>query len=115
MDALSAPILARRRSNSDESCPGHSVVCPERDRSSSQADEVAAPSAIDVDGVGPGPCAPGMARKEPYRDVLAGVPGPTPSTAVALGAVDEVERESAYKPGSVENSHSSAMRVAAHL
>jgi len=56
-----------------------------------------------------------MARKEPYRDVLAGVPGPTPSTAVALGAVDEVERESACKPGSVENSHSSAMRVAAHL
>ena len=56
-----------------------------------------------------------MARKEPYTDVLAGVPGPTPSTAVALGAVDEVERESAYKPGSVENSHSSAMRVAAHL
>ena len=72
-----------------------------------------------------------MARKEPYRgrktllllrhaaihggDVLAGVPGPTPSTAVALGTVDEVERESAYKPGSVENSHSSAMRVAAHL
>ena len=77
-----------------------------------------------------------MARKEPYRgrktllllrhaaihggDVLAGVPGPTPSTAVALGADDEVSqqserRESAYKPGSVENSHSSAMRVAAHL
>jgi len=100
---------------------GYFVDRPERDRRAERdAVDHAAPGAIDVDGVAPGPCAPGMARKEPYRDVLAGVPGPTPSTAVALGADDEVSqqserRESACKPGSVENSHSSAMRVAAHL
>ena len=47
--------------------------------------------------------------------LAAGVPGATPSTAFAPGAVYEVKRESAYKPGSVESSHSSAMRVAAHL
>ena len=70
---------------------GYFVDRPERDRRAERdAVDHAAPGAIDVDGVAPGPCAPGMARKEPYRDVLAGVPGATPSTAVAPGADDEV-------------------------
>jgi len=67
----------------------------------SRSPEDAAPSAIAVDGVAPGPCAPGMARKEPYRDVLAGVPGATPSTAVALGADDGVVAAGAGGPGAV--------------
>ena len=54
--------------------------------------------------------APGLARPDDISAVVE---------AVAPRAVDEVpgetRKESACKPGSVESSHSSAMRVAAHL
>src|SRR5262245_33833051 len=97
------------------------AVLSRRNAVSGDYPDAVALGAIDVDGVAPGPCARAMARKEPYRDVLAGGPGATPSTVVAPqgGRRSEQqakqEKESACKPGSVESSHSSAMRVAAHL
>ena len=104
MEALSEAILAVRRRDSDQSCLGFFH----------QADEVAAPGAIDARGTSRDRLRTGMCADEP-QGRSSGVSREVPLAAVAPGAVYEVEKESACKPGSVESSHSSAMRVAAHL
>ena len=105
MEALSAAILADRRRDSDQSCPPLLFH---------QADEAVAPGAIDAQGTSRDRVRTGMCAHEP-QGRSSGVSREVPCAAVAPGADDEVERESACKPGSVESSHSSAMRVAAHL
>src|SRR5690242_7066381 len=123
MQKLSAANLAIRRLNSDESCPRYFVDRPGHDRREGLLPRHAGRASLRL--VFAHPCAQtvsgGALRVDRARGCNLsgfGVPGPTPSMAVAPRAVDEVgtrarRKESACKPGSVESSHSSAMRVAA--